>query len=162
MTENTAAMSTRGVEMIDIFQQAHHICIVVPDIAAALRYYESIGIGPWHDYPPLQEYSELQMPNADGFRQLIVKYADLPGLQLQLCEPGTADTPHRRFLDSKGPGVFHVGFMVDRLEETEQIAKEAGLTPLMRGRRADGSGFTYFDTAKQAGVILEIRKAKQA
>jgi len=148
--------------MNEIFQQAHHICIVVPDIGAAIRYYESIGIGPWHDYPPLQEYSELEMPNAEGFRQLHVKYADLPGLQLQLCEPGPADTPQRRFLDSKGPGVFHLGFSVDQLNATEQVAKEIGLTPLMRGRRPDGSGFTYFDTADKAGIILEIRKAKQA
>lgn len=147
--------------MSEIFQQAHHICIVVPDIAAAIRYYESIGIGPWHDYPPLQEYSELEMPNAEGFRQLRVKYADLPGLQLQLCEPGPADTPQRRFLDSKGPGVFHLGFSVDQLNATEQAAREIGLTPLMRGRRPDGSGFTYFDTADKAGIILEIRKAKQ-
>ena len=145
----------------EIFQQAHHICIVVPDIAAAIRYYEGLGIGPWHDYPPLDEYRDLQMPDAEGFRQLVIKYAEVPGLQLQLCQPGPADTPQRRFLDSKGPGVFHLGFSVDQLNEAEQAGKEAGLAPLMRGRRPDGSGFTYFDTADQAGVILEIRKAKR-
>lgn len=84
------------------------------------------------------------MPNADGFRQLIFKYADLPGLQLQLCEPGPADTPQRRFLETKGPGVFHLGFAVGQLSDAEQAGKTAGLQPLMRGRRPDGSGFTYF------------------
>jgi len=49
--------------MSPIFQQPHHICIVVPDIAAAIRTYESVGIGPWRDYPPLSEYTELEMPN---------------------------------------------------------------------------------------------------
>lgn len=146
--------------MNTIFQQAHHICVVVPDIAKAIDYYESIGIGPWRDYPPLSEYTELQMPNLDGFHQLVFKYADIPGLQIQLCEPGPADTPQRRFLETKGPGVFHIGFSVAHLNETEQVAKSAGLTPLMRGRRPDGSGFTYFDTAEKAGVILNIRKAK--
>jgi hypothetical protein len=29
----------------------------------------------------------------------------------------------------------------------------------MRGRRENGSGFTYFDTAEQAGVVLEIRQS---
>src|SRR5262245_45268627 len=135
--------------MSAIFQQPHHICIVVPDIEAATRYYESLGIGPWLDYPSLAEFTELAMPNEAGFRQLIFKYADLPGLQLQLCEPGPADTPQRRFLETKGPGVFHVGFSVDHLDQTEQAGKAAGLQPLMRGRRPDGSGFTYFDTAEQ-------------
>lgn len=146
--------------MTSIFNQAHHICIVVRDMAAALRYYESIGIGPWHDYPPLSDFTELQMPNEDGFRQLIFKYADLPNFQLQLCEPGSADTPQKRFLESKGPGVFHVGFSVGDLAAAEQAGTDVGLDPLMRGRRPDGSGFTYFDTAAQAGVILEVRKAK--
>lgn len=145
-----------------LFQQPHHICIVVPDMAAAIQYYESIGIGPWHDYPPLREYTELEMPNEAGFHALVFKYCDLRGLQLQLCEPGPADTPQRRFLESKGPGVFHIGFSVDHLNAAEQAGKAAGLAPLMRGRRPDGSGFTYFDTADKAGVILEIRKAKSA
>ena len=35
----------------------------MPDIAAAIRTYESVGIGPWHDCPPLSEYTELEMPN---------------------------------------------------------------------------------------------------
>jgi catechol 2,3-dioxygenase-like lactoylglutathione lyase family enzyme len=146
--------------MNPIFSQAHHICIVVADIGAAQRYYESIGIGPWHDYPPLSDFTDLTMPNPDGFRQLIFKYADLPNLQLQLCEPGSADTPQRRFLERKGPGVFHVGFSVDDLGTAEQQATAVGLAPLMRGRRPDGSGFTYFDTEDEAGVILEVRKAK--
>jgi methylmalonyl-CoA/ethylmalonyl-CoA epimerase len=145
-----------------VFQKAHHICIVVPDIAAATRYYESIGIGPWHDYPSLSEFTEIKMPNEDGFRELIFKYADVPGLQLQLCEPGKADTPQRRFLETHGAGVFHLGFSVDQLDATEDVAKKGGLPPLMRGRRPDGSGFTYFDTAEKAGVVLEIRKPKTA
>jgi hypothetical protein len=30
----------------------------------------------------------------------------------------------------------------------------------MRGRREDRTGFTYFDTAPKAGIILEIRSSK--
>jgi catechol 2,3-dioxygenase-like lactoylglutathione lyase family enzyme len=36
-----------------VFRHVHHVCIVVPDIQAAVSYYESIGIGPWKDFPPL-------------------------------------------------------------------------------------------------------------
>ena len=41
------------------FHKPHHICIVVKDIEKTKGYYESIGIGPWLDYPPLGEDGEI-------------------------------------------------------------------------------------------------------
>lgn len=62
------------------------------------------------------------------------------------------------FLSSKGEGVYHIGFSVEDLELSERIAKDVGLDVRARGRKVDGSGFTYFETESQgAGVTLEIR-----
>ena len=47
--------------MPPIFDTLHHICVVVHDIEKAKAYYQSIGIGPWQDYPPLSEYTELSV-----------------------------------------------------------------------------------------------------
>ena len=55
--------------------------------------------------------------------------------------------------------MFHLGFSVPDLAAAEAQAGTAGIAPLMRGRRTDGSGFTYFDTESRAGVVLEVRKA---
>jgi methylmalonyl-CoA/ethylmalonyl-CoA epimerase len=33
--------------MTNPFSAVHHICIVVPDIESAIRFYESVGIGDW-------------------------------------------------------------------------------------------------------------------
>ena len=139
-----------------MFTKLHHICVVVADIDRAQRYYESVGIGPWVQYPPLHEYTELEMPDPDGFRALQYRFAWVGEQQIQLCQPGPEPTPQRLFLDSHGEGVFHVGF-----EVPDADAAEAGVDApvLMRGRRANGSGFTYFDTAAQAGVVLEIRQS---
>jgi catechol 2,3-dioxygenase-like lactoylglutathione lyase family enzyme len=138
------------------FERLHHLCVVVHDIDRAQAYYESVGIGPWHDYPPLHEYTELDVPDPDGFRALKYRYAWIGDQQLQLCEPGPEPTPQRRFLDEKGEGIFHVGFEVADVNAAETKIPAA---PLMRGRRTNGSGFTYFDTAEQAGVVLEIRQS---
>jgi catechol 2,3-dioxygenase-like lactoylglutathione lyase family enzyme len=137
----------------------HHVCIVVRDIAASEVFYTSVGIGPWHDYPPLDQYTELDVPSRDGFLGMKYRYTDIENLQIQLCQPPEIDCPQRRFLDEKGEGVFHLGFSVLDLALGENEAQNAGVAPLMRGRRTNGSGFTYFDTAEQAGVVLEIRKA---
>ena len=145
--------------MPDIFRRMHHVCIVVHDIGKAQAFYESIGIGPWHDYPPLDQYTELDVPRRPGFMGMIYKYADIENMQIQLCQPPEVDCPQRRFLNEKGEGVFHLGFSVPDCDQAEEQAAQAGLANLMRGRRPDRSGFTYFDTADAAGVVLEIRKA---
>ena len=144
------------------FTKLHHICIVVRDIEASVRYYESVGIGPWHPYPPLSDYTELQMPDREGFLALDYRYAWVGDHQIQLCQPGEGATPQRRFLEERGEGVFHVGFEVPDADAAEASAAARGVEVLMKGRRTNGSGFSYFDTAAHAGVVLEIRQSPPA
>jgi methylmalonyl-CoA/ethylmalonyl-CoA epimerase len=139
------------------FRELHHICIVVRDIDASVAYYESIGIGPWQDYPPLTEYTRLTVANPEAFYALKYKLVNLGNVQLQLCQPPELDCPQRRFLDSHGEGVFHIGFEAD-VDEAATAAAGIGLNALARGQRDNGSGFIYFDTAADAGVVLLARK----
>src|SRR3954447_24599576 len=99
------------------------------------------------------------MPDAGACGALMFRCGGGGEKRRQLCRPGPEPTPQRRFLDEHGEGVFHVGFEVPDADAAErQVAAE----PLMRGRRENGSGFTYFDTAEQAGVVLEIRQSPPA
>ena len=139
------------------FHQLHHICIVVHDLDRSVAYYESIGFGPWQDYPPLTEYTDLRVPNRDAFLGLRYKFVNLDNVQLQLCQPPELDCPQRRFLDERGEGVYHIGFESDVDTAAEQAAA-LGLTVTMRGGRDNGSGFIYFDTREGAGVVLMARK----
>ena len=60
----------------------------------------------------------------------------------------------------KGEGVYHLGFEVADCDAGEAYGREHGLDVIARGRRADRSGFTYFDTREGAGVTLEIRRTQ--
>jgi methylmalonyl-CoA/ethylmalonyl-CoA epimerase len=140
------------------FRQLHHICLVVRDIDKTQAYYESIGIGPWQQYPPLTEYTDLDVPNPDAFSQMQYLVVNLDNVQLQLCQPPELDCPQRRFLDAHGEGVFHLGFEQE-IDDAIDQASHLGLDVLMRGQRPDRSGFVYFDTADKAGVVLEARKS---
>ncbi|MEP7178538.1 MAG: VOC family protein [Pseudonocardiales bacterium] len=140
------------------FQQLHHICLVVHDIDKSQAYYESIGIGPWQTYPPLTEFTDLDVPSPEAFAQMQYRVVNLDNIQLQLCQPPELDCPQRRFLDTRGEGVFHLGFEYDVSAAIEQ-GRSLGLEVLMRGQRPDGSGFVYFDTRAAAGVVLETRKS---
>jgi methylmalonyl-CoA/ethylmalonyl-CoA epimerase len=143
--------------MNPLFNKLHHLCIVVHDIDKAQAYYESIGIGPWDAYPPLTEYGELEVPSRAGFLSLKYRFCNLPNIQLQLCEPSADPSPQRNHLDRFGPGVFHLGFEVADADAAEAQAQAQGLPVLMRGRRANRTGFTYYDSAEQGGVHLLTR-----
>ncbi len=143
------------------FRTLHHICLVVHDIDVAVAYYEGLGMGPWLEYPPLVEYTDLNVPSPDAFRRLKYRYMNLDNVQIQLCEPPKVDCPQRRFLDAKGEGVFHIGFE-SNLDEGVTAAESAGLRTLMSGRRDNGTGFVYFDTVPDAGVVWMIRQTKPA
>jgi methylmalonyl-CoA/ethylmalonyl-CoA epimerase len=151
-----------NLPMPSIFRSLHHVCIVVHDLERAVAYYRSLGIGPWFDYPKGGAYLEFEVPNDEASHAMRYQCADLDNVQIQLCQPPHMDCPQRRFLDAHGEGVYHLGFEVSDHAAAEQQAREVGLRTLARGRRADGSGFTYFDTRETAGVTLEIRKTPQS
>lgn len=141
------------------FHTLHHVCIVVHDLERAVAYYEQLGMGPWHDYPKSSPYVEFEVPSREASDAMRYKCLDLGNVQLQLCQPPQApESPQRRFLDEHGEGVYHLGFEVPDCAQAEAQARTLGLGVTARGRRADGSGFAYFDTRAGAGVVLEVRK----
>ncbi len=141
------------------FRHLHHLCLVVHDLDRSVAYYESIGIGPWQDYPPLTEYTDLDVPNPDAFHALRYKFVNLDNVQLQLCQPPELDCPQRRSSTPTAEGVFHIGFESD-VDVATQQARDLGVPVLMRGQRPNHTGFVYFDTYDQAGVVLLARKTQ--
>ena len=142
-----------------VFDKLHHISIVVRDAEKAQKYYESIGIGPWVDYPPMKEYVNINVPDEAGFYNLKIKCVQIGPVQLQLVEPGEGDSLYKDYLQEKGEGVFHIGFEVNDISATDAKIEAMGLDVLSSGRRENGSGFSYLDTASEAGVVLLVRQS---
>lgn len=145
--------------MKQFFKTLHHVCIVVHDLDKTVNYYEKLGVGPWFDYPKAGAYVEFDVPNRAASDAMRYKCVDLDNVQIQICQPSELDSPQRRFLDQHGEGVYHLGFEVADRDAAEAAARARGIGVTARGARADGSGFAYFDTRAQAGVVLEVRKS---
>jgi len=141
------------------FSSLHHIAIVVRNMDEAIKFYTSIGIGPFEDYPPLKEYIKLDVPDKVGFHNVKIKVVQIGPIQIQLIQPGEGRSLYKDFLEKKGEGVYHLGFVVDDVGDSEAELKKMGLKVLSSGRREDGSGFSYLDTAEKAGVVLLVRQS---
>jgi methylmalonyl-CoA/ethylmalonyl-CoA epimerase len=144
------------------FSTLHHLSLVVRDIDAAVRFLESLGIGPFFEYPPMTEYTQLNVPDKEGFFNTIIKCAQVGPVQLQLVQPGEGRSIYKEFLEKNGDGVFHLGFVVPDIGRAEAEVKDKGLKVISSGRRANGSGFACFDTADQCGVTLLVRQSPPA
>ena len=122
----------------------------------------AFGIGPFFEYPPMTEYTQLNVPDKEGFFNTIIKCGQVGSVQLQLVQPGEGRSIYKDFLEKNGEGVFHLGFVVPDIGRAEAEVKEMGLKVISSGRRANGSGFAYFDTADQCGVTLLVRQSPPA
>lgn len=140
------------------FSNLHHISIVVRNIDEVVKFYTSIGIGPFEEYPPLRDYTKLNQKDEIGFYNIRVKVAQIGPIQIQLIQPGEGKSLYKDFLMKKGEGVYHLGFVVDDVDKSEAEVKKLGLNVLSSGRRKDGSGFSYLDTEERGGVTLLIRQ----
>lgn len=141
------------------FKKLHHISIVVRDAEKTQKFYESIGIGPWVDYPPMKEYVKINVPDEKGFYNLKIKCTQIGPVQLQLIEPGDGESLYKDHLKEKGEGVYHIGFEVDDINITNAEIETMGLKILSSGQRENGSGFSYLETASKAGVVLLVRQS---
>jgi len=141
------------------FSKLHHLAIVVKNMDEAIKFYTSIGIGPFEDYPPLREYIKLDVPDEVGFHKVKIKVVQIGPTQIQLIQPGEGKSLYKEFLEKKGEGVYHLGFVVDDVDESEAELRKLGLEVLSSGRRENGSGFSYMDTARKGGVTLLIRQS---
>ena len=140
------------------FSRLHHVAVVVKNMNRAIEYFSSLGIGPFQAYPPIRDYVKVNVPDKEAFYSLSIRQAQIGPVALQLIQPGEGKTIYKDFLDKNGEGVFHLGFVVDDVDKEEARLRAQGLQVLSSGRRLDGSGFTYFDTAEKAGVVLLIRQ----
>ena len=142
------------------FSKIHRIQvgIIVRDIEKTIEYYESLGIGPFKPLPNLVYKSRTirGKPIALDSIKLKIRVANVGPVQFELIEPGEDGELWREFLETRGEGIHHLGFIVDDIgRETARLEKK-GLKTLYTSRYQNGGGAAYFDTDKTGGIIFEL------
>jgi methylmalonyl-CoA/ethylmalonyl-CoA epimerase len=133
------------------------IGLVVRDMDKAMRRFSVLGFGPFNPKtlpPGVKEVVKGKPGRAD----VKVQATMVGNVEMELCQPGAGDSPHRDYLESKGEGVQHVLFTVDNLQEEIDRLTGLGCSVLLRARFGDeeGSGGLAYIDLDASGLIVEL------
>ena len=135
------------------------IGILVPSLEEGMRRYSELwGLGPWigWTYGP-ETVPRLRYRGVPGSYTLRLALASAEP-QLELIESVEGPSIYEEWLAEHGPGLHHLGFWVESLDDAVAQMEAAGFALLQSGAgyglHGDGA-FGYFDTLGALGVILE-------
>jgi methylmalonyl-CoA/ethylmalonyl-CoA epimerase len=121
-----------------------HIGIAVRAIDEMLPFYRDLlGL----DDHPLEESDGARIAGLSAGPQLV-----------ELLEPRSDDSPISRFIDRRGPGIHHICFAVQDLDDSLARCRARGIrlideTPRMG---AEGKRIAFLHPASTGGVLIEL------
>ncbi len=123
----------------------HHIGHAVADLTGAVDTYARLfGAEVEHrETVPSQGVEAVTLRVGDG--------------RIELLRPLAADTPVGRFLESRGPGMHHVAFLVDDIRASLRAAAAEGAELIDAEPRAGlfGLEVAFIHPGSVAGVLVE-------
>jgi catechol 2,3-dioxygenase-like lactoylglutathione lyase family enzyme len=121
---------------------------------------EQFGTGAWTRIPDVTfgpDTTTLRGVPVEFTAHISLGYAG--DLQLELIEPVSGPTIHAEFLERHGPGLHHVCFEVEDLDEACASAEAAGVPVLMRGSMMDDEiEFAYVDGSAGGAPYVELAR----
>ena len=138
------------------FTRITHIGLVVKDMNKTIQRLTALGIGPFTPRMPPPDAKETYrgkpfIPS----QRVAIQITHIGDMELELIQPINGESPHQEFLDKKGEGIQHLGFMVDNLQEDVKRLTDQGSEILFTSQFKGGGGVTYLDL-DVAGLIVEL------
>jgi len=124
-----------------------HIGIAVRDLAQILPFYRDVlGL------------RETPLDDADGARIAGLEAGDS---LVELLEAEHPDTPIGRYVEERGPGIHHVCFSVDDLDDALSRCKAAGVRLIDDQPRmgAEGKRIAFLHPSSTGGVLVELTES---
>lgn len=124
----------------------NHIAIVVDDIEAALGF--------WRDDLGLHLDHVENVPSEKS----IVAFLPLQESEVELVKPTADDTGVARFLENRGPGLHHICFEVDNIDEMLLELRNKGVR-LIHEEAVTGTGgkkIAFIHPESTHGVLVEL------
>ncbi len=123
-----------------------HVGVAVSDIDAALALYrDNLGM----------ELVHRETVTEQGVDAALL---DIGDGHIELLQPLGPDTPVGKFLERRGPGLHHVAYRVESVQDTLQACAAAGMRLIDETPRTGirGSLVAFLHPASTGGVLTEI------
>ena len=135
----------------------HQIAFVVRDLPAAERFFsEKMGVPRFFRFNDVQVHEAFYRSKPGDFHMhLSLGYAG--DSQLELIQHLSGQSIYKEFLDKRGEGLHHLGFIVPDHDKVIADFTANGFPVIQSGRIGDNPGvkFAYFDTEAAIGAIME-------
>ncbi len=134
-----------------MIQKIDHIGIAVHSIAEARKFYENVlGL----------TCERIEEVRAQKVRTAFFTVGET---HIELLEPTDPSSPVARFLDKKGEGIHHIGYLSDNVESQLELAEKNGCT-LINAVPVEGAGnkrIAFLHPGSTHGVLTEICEKKR-
>jgi methylmalonyl-CoA/ethylmalonyl-CoA epimerase len=127
-----------------------HIGIAVSSIEDALGIYRALG---------LSESGREEVAS----QGVITAFLPLGDTRLELLQPTGPDSPIAKFLAKRGPGIHHLCFAVDDLDDALEDLKSRGFRMVNESPvpGADGKRIAFLHPSAGRGVLIELSEGGQ-
>jgi len=135
------------------FTKLGQVSAIVRDRDKALEYYASLGIGPFSPPRQVAKYTELRgKPVELNLKEVMT---NMGPIDFEIIPPPEVPSLYHEFLEKKGEGPHHLGFLVENINEAEQNLIRQGFKVIQKGR-SDKGGYSYIETDAIGGIIFEL------
>jgi methylmalonyl-CoA/ethylmalonyl-CoA epimerase len=122
-----------------------HIAIAVNDVEASAKVYQkALGI----------DEIEFETVESEGVKVAIIP---MENGRIELIQPTKDDSPIKKFLDKKGPGLHHMALETDNIEGEVERMEGCGVQFLGKVRPGSaGTKVTFIHPKSLEGVLAEL------
>ena len=125
--------------------QIDHIGIAVKSIEEARKFYENVL--------ELECYKIEEVPD----QKVRTAFFKVGEVKIELLEPTDPESPIAKFLEKKGPGIHHIAYFVENVNEALIISEVRGVQLIYERCRkgADGMDIGFLHPKSTGGVLVE-------
>ena len=129
-----------------MIQKINHIALVVEDMIAAQNFWvEVMGI-------PLKGEKHVAEQQVD------VSFLPVGESDIELLQPTTDNSGVAKYIAKRGPGIHHICFEVDDIQDMMNRLAESGVQLIDAAPRVDDSGkqYAFVHPKSTGGVLVEL------
>lgn len=148
MTKNAGGgeFGAAGEVLKSVGFELDHLGVAVHSLEEGFKFYKALGF---------TEMTSEEVPT----EKVKVGFLNLGNsASIELLEPTSDESPIKKFLDKRGPGIHHVCLRVKGIDEAVSRLKSAGIRLVNETPRpgAHGCRVVFVHPASTGGVLLEL------